>query len=99
MGKFFELKQESIEPPKFYLGSSVRKVTLDNGVEDWVFSPSQCVKAEVKNVEDRLEKLGMKLLAKAETPLRTDYRPGLDVTAELGPQEATYYQSIIGVLR
>ena len=99
LGKYFELKQESIGPPKFYLGGSVRKVTLDNGVEAWAFSSSQYVKAAVKNVEDRLEKLGQKLPGKAETPLRTDYMPELDVTADLGAQEATYFQSIIGVLR
>ena len=99
LGKYFELKQESIGPPKLYLGGSVRKVTLDNGVDAWAFSSSQYVKAAVQNVEDRLKKLGLKLPGKAETPLRTDYRPELDVTAELGAQEATYYQSIIGVLR
>ena len=99
LGKYFELKQESIGPPKLYLGGSVRKVTLDNGVEAWDFSLSQYVKAAVKNVEDRLKKLGMKLPSRAETPLRTDYRPELDVTAELGAQDATYYQSLIGVLR
>ena len=27
LGKHLELKQESIGPPKFYFGSSVRKVT------------------------------------------------------------------------
>ena len=41
----------------------------------------------------------MKFPGKTETPLRTDYRPELDVTSELGAQEVTYYQSIIGVLR
>ena len=44
----------------------------------------------VKKVENRLEKLGMTLPGKVETPLRTDYRPELDVTAELGAQEETY---------
>ena len=88
-----------VRPPKFYLGGSVRKVTLDNGVEPWAFSSSQCVKAAVKSVEDRLEKLRIKFPGKEETPLRTDYMPELDVTAELRAQEATYYQSIIGILR
>ena len=90
LGKYFELKQESIGPPNFYLGRSVRKVTVDNGVEAWAFSSSQYVNAPVKNVEDRLERLGMNLHGKVETPLRTDYRPELDVTTEIGAQEATY---------
>ena len=33
LGNYFELKQESTGPPRFYLSGSVRKVTLDNGVE------------------------------------------------------------------
>ena len=41
----------------------------------------------------------MKFPGEVETPLRTDYRPELDDTAELGAQEATYYQYIIGVLQ
>ena len=35
--KHHELNQESIGPPKFYLGSLVSMVTLDNGVEACVF--------------------------------------------------------------
>ena len=30
--QYFTLKEESIGPPKIYLGGSVRKVQLDNGV-------------------------------------------------------------------
>ena len=41
----------------------------------------------------------MEFPGKADTPLRTDYRPELDVRAKLGAQEATYYQPIIGFLR
>jgi hypothetical protein len=32
LGRYFTLKEESIGPPKQYLGGSVRKVQLDNGV-------------------------------------------------------------------
>ena len=74
LGKYFELKQEAIGPPKFYLCGSIRKVHLDNGAEEWGFSSSQHVKAAFKNIEYRLEKLGMKLPSKAETALRTDCR-------------------------
>ena len=37
--------------------------------------------------------------SKADTPMRTAYRPELDVSPELEPAEAAYYQSIIGILR
>jgi hypothetical protein len=36
---------------------------------------------------------------KATTPLSNNYRPEVDVTPELSAEEASYYQSLIGVLR
>ena len=42
---------------------------------------------------------GLKLPKRADTPLSGDYRPELDTSSELGPAEALYYQSLIGVLR
>jgi hypothetical protein len=103
IGRYFELKEESIGPPKFYLGGRVRKVQLENGVEAWGFSSSQYVQAAVKNVEEYLSRdenkhLG-KLPLKAQTPLTTTYRPELDVSPELNATESAYYQSLIGILR
>jgi len=99
IGKYFELKEESIGPPKLYLGGHMRKVELENGAKAWAFSSSQYVQAAVRNVESHLDKTGGKLPPKAETPVQTSYRPELDVTPELKPQEAAYYQSLIGILR
>jgi hypothetical protein len=102
LGRYFILKEESIGPPKIYLGGSVRKVQLDNGVECWAYSSSQYVRAAVNNVEEYLAKredARWRLPAKAETPLRTTYRPELDVSPELGPSDAAYYQSLVGMLR
>jgi hypothetical protein len=102
LGRYFTLKEESIGPPKIYLGGGVRKVQLDNGVECWAFSSSQYVNAAVKNVEEYLEKHPdpkWKMPKNANTPTRTSYRPELDVSPELGPVEAAYYMSIIGILR
>ena len=70
LGNHFELKQESIGPPKFYLDGYIRKATLDNGVDAWALSSSQHVNAEVHKVEDHLKKLRLKLPSKAETPLQ-----------------------------
>lgn len=33
------------------------------------------------------------------SPMKNDYRPEIDDTPELGPKDAAYYQSLIGVLR
>jgi len=102
LGRYFVLKEESIGPPKIYLGGGVRKVQLDNGVDCWAFSSSQYVNSAVKNVEEYLAKQEnprWKMPKKAETPLQTSYRPELDVSPELGPIEAAYYMSLIGILR
>jgi len=107
IGKYWGLKEESIGPPDIYLGGQMRKAKLDNGVEAWAFGSSQYVLAAVKNVEAYLEKKGIKLPgyegprlpARASAPLKPGYRPELDVSDELGPEEASYYQSLIGILR
>jgi hypothetical protein len=102
LGRYFTLKEESIGPPKIYLGGHVRKVQLDNGVECWAFSSSQYVQAAVSNVEEYLSKrddVNWKLPTKAETPMQTSYRPELDVSPELQPTDAAYYMSLIGMLR
>ena len=100
LGKYFELKPSSIGPPSLYLGSRVRKVSLDNGFKAWAFSPSQYVQAAVKNVKSYLdEQEKFKMPCKAETPMKTSYRPELDTTPELDHTLAAYYMSLIGTLR
>ena len=102
IGKYFELKEESVGIPKIYLGGHLRKVQLENGVKAWAFSSSQYVQAAVRNVEEHLQKdpdNRWKLPRKADTPMSTNYRPELDVSQELEPDEASYYQSLIGILR
>ena len=98
IGKYFELKQESIGPPKIYLGGHMKKVELKNGQHCLAFSTSQYVQAAVKNVEEYIAKHGWKL-PRANTPLRTTYRPELDLTNELDKIDSTYYQSLIDILR
>ena len=55
IGKYFELKEELIGPPKIYLGGHVQKVKLDNAMSAWSFSSSQYVRTAVKNVEEYLK--------------------------------------------
>ena len=99
IGKYFELKEESIGPPSIYLGGKLSKVTLDNGIEAWSFSSSQYVQAAVDNVETHLKRSDRTLKAKATAPMTSNYRPETDVTPELDASEASYYMSLIGVLR
>ena len=43
IGRYFELKPDSIGPPSLYLGGHLRKVVLNTGVEDWAFGYKQYV--------------------------------------------------------
>jgi len=97
--EFFKLKRDSIGPPKIYLGAKLSKVVLPNGVEAWSMSSSQYVQEAVRNVEDHLKEQGRALSKGTNAPLSTGYRPEDDVTEELGDEDASYYQSLIGVLR
>jgi hypothetical protein len=99
IGKYFVLKEKSIGPPTIYLGNKVSKVTLENGVDAWAFSSSQYVQSAVKNVEDYLQRDGKSLPKRANAPFTSNYRPEVDITAELDPLQSAYYQSLIGILR
>ena len=50
IGKYFELKEESIGPPSFYLGGKLREVKLDNGKDAWAFGSSKYIQASVDNI-------------------------------------------------
>ena len=99
IGQEFVLKDESIGKPTQYLGGKLREVTLENGVSAWSFSSTQYVQAAVKNVEEYLSSKGEKLVAKAPTPFSNGYRPEIDMSPELESADASYYHSLIGVLR
>jgi hypothetical protein len=59
----------------------------------------QYLKEAIKNVEVELLKTGKVLRGKPNTPMQMNYRPELDVTSILGPEQANYFQSLIGILR
>jgi hypothetical protein len=99
IGRYFELKEESIGPPTLYLGGKMRQVILDNGMKAWGISSSQYVQAAAANVEKYLEEQGSSLPGKADTPMRTSYCRMLDVSPELDSRESSYYMSLIGILR
>ena len=93
------LREESVGPPSQYFGGKLREVTLENGNKAWAFGSSQYVQSAVQNVEDHLAKSGEKLPYKAPTPLSSGYRPEIDVSSKLRDSEASYFHSLVGVLR
>ena len=91
LGRYFELKEELIGPPKIYLRGHCRKLQLENGVKAWAFSSLQHVQAAVKNVGEYVRnKENLNIPGRAETPMQTSYRPELDVSMELTPIFASY---------
>jgi hypothetical protein len=65
----------------------------------WSLSAEEYINSAVKDVETKLEKVGKALLTKVTTPTMADYRPELDQSKELGPDQATYFASLIRILR
>lgn len=99
---YMKLKPSSIGDPDIYLGTKLRRVQLTNGVWAWSMSPSKYVQQAVANCRAHLKSnyAGRYTLRKrADNPFPTGYEPGMDTTALLTPDAATYYQSVIGVMR
>lgn len=94
----FKFKKDLIEPPRSYLGAQVGKKVID-GYSMWTISSFDYVQAAVKNVEDTIKDKKWALPGKAPTPMASAYKPELDGTGELGPEDHKYYQELIGVLR
>lgn len=94
----FKLKGDKVEKPTAYLGAQINQKVI-NGVECWAMSSEQYVKAAIANVETKLGEAGQRLPSRCPTPMQANYRPELDVTAELKIKEVRYFQELIGVLR
>ena len=57
------------------------------------------MKAEIRNVEQRLNDLGLSLPKRCTSPISRDCRPEVDISPELDVKDASCYQSLIGILR
>ncbi len=101
INRFFKTKAGSIRDPEFYLGAKLCPTTLTNGVRCWAMSSSKYIQAAVTNVKDYHRKhFETRQWAKRTSgPFPLNYCPELDTTPELSPDQASFYQSQIGVLR
>lgn len=95
----FVVKPKSIGKPTQYLGNKVSYIQLDNGRYAWSFSSSQYVQNSVANVEEYLSRLNKSLPRRVKSPWTSNYRPETDTSPELQSTHASYYQSLIGILR
>lgn len=95
----FKLKDDKIVEPDMYLGAQLSKMVTAEGVECWTASSEKYCRASVENVQATLARHGKRLPSKCVTPLKSGYRPELDVSPELKADGVQHYQELIGVLR
>jgi hypothetical protein len=97
------LKAGSVGEPTTYLRAKVSKYQLEHSDNPdkvwWSLSAEDYVNRAVKDVETELEKVGKALPTKVTTPTTADSRPELDQSKALGPDQATYFAGLIGILR
>ena len=99
LGKVYTLKEGSVKEPDAYLGADISKMVMSNGDVAWALSSDTYVKRAVEDVERYLDERGKQLKKKVVSPLASGYRPELDMSPELDDAEASYYMSLMGVLR
>ena len=99
----YALKKGSVKEPDAYLGTEVKKWTID-GAENpskvrWAMLSDLYVKRVVTGVERKLEEIGKRLSTKVSTPMSQGYKTETDTTPELDAKRANCFQELIGVLR
>ena len=99
IGQTYKLKEGSVERPTRYLGADIGRYQLEDGSEAWYMSSESYVKAAIDNVEAWLKKRGETLKTKAACVFPSGWKPETDVTDLLKPDDASWYQQQIGVLR
>ena len=95
----FRLKEDSLGPPRRYLGAGIKIFTDDEGRECWSMSADDYVRVVLDDVETDLAKQGKKLRGKAQRPFSSNYRPEIDVTKELDDDGVAKFQSYMGIFR
>ena len=97
-----KLKQSSVGDPYIYLGAMLKKVQMDGDVLCWSIIPSKYVQEAVcicqnylkENLSDDYE-----LIDNVPNPFLLGYEPCMDVYPLLSPDEASYFRTIICVMR
>jgi hypothetical protein len=99
--ELYHLKPESIGPPKRYLGATMERVQLNDGREVWGMSATEYIQNAVKIVEERMTADNVRTFNKRQRkrPYHHNYKPELEVSAELDQNQVTWYQQLIGMLR
>ena len=94
------MKAGSIGDSDIYLVAKVKHMKMNNGATAWAISRRKYVNEAVNNCEKWTQENmpGHKHSSSATNPFPTDYDPDLDTTNKLDEDQATFYQSQIGIL-
>jgi len=97
--KQYHLKEEPA-PPKQYLGAVIKQWSIPGETRPvWSMNSMNYIKEALRNLEIELAKVGKTLKGKPATTMQANYRPELDISPILDREQASYYMSLIGILR
>ena len=92
-----KFKNNKVEEPDFYLGTTIKKKDL-NGKKVWMMLSQEYLKNAIKTVEDQIKKKGCRLPARVTTPMSSGYYPETDLSTELDQEGTNLFQELIGIL-
>ena len=100
INQVYRLKDGAGSPDR-YLGANVQKVQLADGSTAWSMTCVDYLKGVISNVNKNLEqaKTSLKNFGDGKRPYPSSYRPEIDVSRELDPEQTNYFQQLIGILR
>jgi hypothetical protein len=64
----------------------------------WGLSSTKYITEAIQNVELKLSKIGKNLSNSISTPLSSGCHPELQLMPSLSPEQANYFQNLIGIL-
>ena len=97
-GESVKFKNDKIAPPEMYLGAKLQCKNI-NGHDSWTISSVDYINAAVKTIEESIRDKRWKMPKNPKTPMSASFIPELDGSPELEPDDITFYQEIIGMLR
>jgi hypothetical protein len=95
--KIYHIKDPPAKP-EIYLGANITEWSI-SGEKMWAMSSRRYINESIRCLEIELQKSGQRLVGKPSTPMTPGYRPELDVSPLLEPDQASYFMSLIGILR
>ena len=95
----YKLKNDLYGEPTRYLGANVKKYQiLKTGEKYWSMYAYDYIKESCKMVRGWSENEGCKFKNNCDDAMPAKYRPEIDISAELGDDQATQFQQMIGIL-